>query len=114
MPENELAAHCASCTNISAGTRPTLSQGVFNIHAKDPSHPWENWIVCELIVVAFLMLIAALVRASLSPDKPGKLQMAFEWIYGFITEKCPSGGHSSPPPVSSSYFRDHFFCSFCV
>jgi F-type H+-transporting ATPase subunit a len=66
--------------------------GLFNIQARDPSHPWENWIVCELVVVALLMLTAAVVRSGLSPDKPGKLQMAFEWIYGFIKDTASQAG----------------------
>lgn len=66
--------------------------GIFTVHAKDPSHPWENWIVCELVVVALLMLIALIVRSSLSADNPGKLQMTFEWIYGFIKNTGSQAG----------------------
>jgi F-type H+-transporting ATPase subunit a len=54
--------------------------------AKDPTKPWENWIVVELLVVALLMLVAALVRSSLSAEKPGKLQHLFEMIQGFIAD----------------------------
>jgi F-type H+-transporting ATPase subunit a len=54
--------------------------------AKDPTKPWENWIVVELIVVALLVLVVALVRSSLSPEKPGKLQQLFEMIQGFIAD----------------------------
>jgi F-type H+-transporting ATPase subunit a len=34
----------------------------------------------------------------LSPDKPGKLQMTFEWIYGFITDNAHQAGIHHPGP----------------
>jgi F-type H+-transporting ATPase subunit a len=90
MPEHELWL-TAQFNEYLAGLANSIL-GIFNVHAKDPSHPWENWIVCELVVVALLMLTAAIVRSGLSPDKPGKLQMAFEWIYGFIKTTASQAG----------------------
>jgi F-type H+-transporting ATPase subunit a len=65
--------------------------GLVGMTAAHPDRPWENWITMELLVVAILMAVAALLRASLSPDKPGTLQHIFEGIYGFIqntAEEC--------------------------
>lgn len=58
--------------------------GLFHITAKNPTRPWENWLVMELLVVALIMLVVALNRSRLSAEKPGGLQHVFELIYGFI------------------------------
>ncbi len=51
----------------------------------DPAHPWQNWIVIEILVVAIIMFLFALLRARLSVENPGKLQITFEAIYNFIS-----------------------------
>lgn len=96
MPENELWL-TAQFNEYLAGPANAIL-GIFNVHAKDPSHPWENWIVCELVVLAFLMLTALIVRSSLSADNPGKLQMAFEAIYGFVRDTASQAGIHHPEP----------------
>jgi len=53
--------------------------------AENPAHPWENWIVIEILVVAIIMVLFAVLRARLSADKPGKLQMTFEAVYSFVS-----------------------------
>ena len=96
MPEHELWLTAQFNEHLAGVANAIL--GIFNVHASDPSHPWENWIVCELVVLAFLMILAAIVRSGLSPDKPGKLQMAFEWIYGFISDNAHQAGIHHPGP----------------
>jgi F-type H+-transporting ATPase subunit a len=96
MPEHELWLTAWFNEHLAGLANAIL--GIFNLQAKDPSHPWENWIVCELVVVAFLMVTAAVVRSGLSPDKPGKLQMAFEWIYGFVRDTAVQAGIYHPEP----------------
>src|SRR5580704_16414418 len=51
----------------------------------DPAHPWENWITMELLVVAIILVLFAILRSRLSVDHPGKLQLTFEGIYKFVT-----------------------------
>ena len=58
--------------------------------AADPAHPWENWITMEILVVAIIMVVFALLRSRLSYDKPGKLQMTFEGIYSFVSDQAHS------------------------
>lgn len=58
----------------------------------NPERPWENWIVMELLVVAILMVVAVVVRSALSADNPGKVQHAFEAIYGFVKYTAQEGG----------------------
>ena len=47
--------------------------------------PWDNSVVMELLVVGLLVLTVALLRSSLSVDKPGKLQHIFEMLHEFFT-----------------------------
>ncbi len=58
--------------------------GLFNMTAQDPAHPWETWLVMELLVVAILVVAVAIVRSRLSVDRPGKLQHIFEGLYEFL------------------------------
>lgn len=52
--------------------------------AKDPSHPWENWITMEILVVLLIIVVFAILKSSLSVDRPGKLQHIFETLYSFF------------------------------
>jgi F-type H+-transporting ATPase subunit a len=74
--------------------------GIFNIQAKDPAHPWETWLVMEILVAAILVVVVAIVRPSLSPDKPGKLQHIFESIYGFLNQQAADVGIHHPEKYS--------------
>jgi len=58
--------------------------GLLGLKAENPKHPWPNWLVMELLVVAFLMIAVAILRSRLSVDNPGKLQHVFELIYQFL------------------------------
>jgi len=58
--------------------------GIFHITAENPQRPWENSLVVELLVVALLVIAVAVLRTSLSVDKPGKLQHIFEMLHGFF------------------------------
>src|ERR1700730_13924037 len=51
----------------------------------DAAHPWQNWIVIEILVVAIIMVLFALLRSRLSVEKPGKLQMTLEVLYNFVS-----------------------------
>lgn len=66
-----------------AGPADTVLSWV-GVHPHDPAHPWTNWLVMEILVVAILVLLTALLRPRLSVDNPGKLQHIFELIYEFI------------------------------
>ena len=52
--------------------------------AADPAHPWENWITMEILVVAIILVLFAVLRSRLSVETPGKLQLTFEAIYKFV------------------------------
>lgn len=52
--------------------------------AADPMHPWENWITMEILVVAIILVLFAVLRSRLSVEHPGKFQLTFEAIYKFV------------------------------
>jgi F-type H+-transporting ATPase subunit a len=82
MHENELWLTAFFNEHLAGVANSIL--GVFGIMAKDPAKPWENWIVMELLVVAILLVLVAVLRSGFSVDKPGKLQHLFEVLYGFL------------------------------
>ena len=52
--------------------------------AADPAHPWPNWMTTELLVVAIILVLFAILRSRLSVEKPGSLQLSFEAVYKFV------------------------------
>lgn len=50
----------------------------------DPAHPWENWLTMEILVVAIIIVLFAVLRSRLSVETPGKFQLTFEAIYKFV------------------------------
>ncbi len=71
---------------ILAGPASALLTAVGIPH--DPHKPWSNYMAVEIFVILLLMLVALIVRMRLSVDKPGKLQLTFEAIYGFLNEQA--------------------------
>ena len=51
----------------------------------DVAAPITNYVAMQILVVALLILVFAIVRARLSVDKPGGLQHMFEGLEGFIS-----------------------------
>jgi F-type H+-transporting ATPase subunit a len=58
--------------------------GLFNIHADNPAHPWQDWLVMELLVALIIVVLVAAMRGGLSVEKPGKVQHIFEVLYTFL------------------------------
>ena len=56
--------------------------GLVGMHAE--ARPWANFITMQILVAAIIIVLAAVVRARLSFDRPGKLQHVFELIYEFV------------------------------
>ncbi|HEY3835694.1 MAG TPA: F0F1 ATP synthase subunit A [Bryobacteraceae bacterium] len=50
----------------------------------ESARPWANFIVMQLLVVAIIVVLFAILKPKLSVDKPGKLQQTFELIYEFV------------------------------
>ena len=82
MPEHELGLTSLFNEYMPGAGRAVLD--LFRIPVEDAAHPWPNWLVMELMVVAIIVVVFAVLRSSFSVDKPGKLQHIFEVLYGFL------------------------------
>jgi len=76
--------------------------------AIDPAHPWQNWLVMELLVVAGIFVLLPIVRARLSVDQPGKLQHLFEITYEFVLEQEHEAGIEHGAEAYVPYFGTLF------
>ena len=69
--------------------------------AQDHANPWTDWMVCEVVVVLFIVVLFALLRSRLSVDKPGKLQHVMELTYEFVHASAEEVvGHDGPRYVA--------------
>jgi len=92
MDENWLTA---IFNNYLAGVANAIL-GLVNLKANDPAHPWETWLVMELLVFVILILLVAAVRPHFSADRPGRLQHLFETIYDFLKNQASEVGIEHP------------------
>ena len=81
------------------------AQAVLNLvgmQAADPARPWANFVAMEILVALIIVVLFALLRSSLSVDKPSKLQHVFELIYNFQREQADEiiGHHDGPKYVA--------------
>ena len=66
-----------------AGPANAILDGL-GVPANDPGHPWTDWMVCEVLVVLFMLVLFAALRPRLSVHTPGKLQHTMELTYEFV------------------------------
>jgi F-type H+-transporting ATPase subunit a len=72
-----------------------------NVPAADPAHPWTDWMVCELLVVLFIVVFFGVLRSRLSVDRPGKTQHVMELTYDFVHASAEEVvGHEGPKYVA--------------
>ena len=57
---------------------------LFGQKAANPAEPWADFIVMQILVAVIMIVMFAILRGSLSVDKPGTLQQCFELVHGFI------------------------------
>src|SRR5438105_4495472 len=59
--------------------------------------PWADFVVMQIVVALLLVILFAVLRPRLSPDKPGGLQHVFEMIYDFVNSQAEDQvGHDAP------------------
>jgi F-type H+-transporting ATPase subunit a len=58
--------------------------GLAGLHAHNSSRPWANFVTMQVLVAVIIMVLFAILRPRLSPDRPGKLQHSFELVYNFL------------------------------
>ncbi len=80
MPESEL--WITRIFNDYLPSAGNLFLGLVGLHSEP--RPWADFVVMQLLVVALLMVVFAILRPRLSPDKPGGLQHTFELVYEFV------------------------------
>jgi F-type H+-transporting ATPase subunit a len=80
MPESELWVTSIFNNYLSAPANAVLQ--IVGMHAQ--ARPWADFIVMQILVVALLMLVFAILRPRLSVDRPGKLQHTCELLYEFV------------------------------
>jgi F-type H+-transporting ATPase subunit a len=75
--------------------------------AQDPNNPWSDWMVCEILVVLFVLIFFRVLRGRLSVDRPGKIQHTLEVVYEFIhaqAEEVVGPGSSKYLPFFGTIF----------
>jgi F-type H+-transporting ATPase subunit a len=85
----------------------------FGLHAHDPAHPWENWLVMELVVVALMMIVVANIRSGLSVETPGKMQNLVELVWDFLRENAQDAGIHHPAKFLPYFGTLFFFILVC-
>jgi len=58
------------------------------IHPKSPAHPIPNHFAMQILVILFVMVLLAWLRASLSAENPGKMQQCIEVVLEFLGEQA--------------------------
>lgn len=65
-----------------------IAAGVIKaIHYPSPivnGHPWTDWMVCEILVVLFILVFFGWARTQFSVDRPGRVQHVLELTYDFF------------------------------
>ena len=61
---------------------------MFGQTASNPSQPWADFIVMQILVALILIVLFAMLRGSLSVAKPGVMQQIFEAIHNFIADEA--------------------------
>jgi F-type H+-transporting ATPase subunit a len=88
----EIELAITSLFNEYLGAPANAVLGALGIKPENPAHPWSNWLVMELLVVALIMVTVAVLRGRLSAENPGKVQQVFELIYEFIADTISQVG----------------------
>jgi F-type H+-transporting ATPase subunit a len=68
--------------NVVFGPLVAKIGGLLGYHFQNPAKPIPNYIVMVYLIVAFLIVVAFILRSRLSVENPGKLQIVFEDAVG--------------------------------
>ena len=63
---------------------------LFHIHPRYPQRPIDNVFAMELVVFLLLLAFFAIVRVTLSVDKPGPVQHIAEMLHGLVSDQAES------------------------
>ena len=79
MPESELWI-----TRIFNDYLSGVGNALLGVVGQHAERPWADFVVMQIVVVILLMVVFAILRPRLSPDRPGKFQQSFELLYEFV------------------------------
>src|SRR3954463_11393033 len=105
MPEHEPWLTALFNDHLAGVANAVLS--TVGLHAENPARPWSSSLAMEILVVAIIVVMFAILRSQLSMDRPGKLQLTFEAIYNFLhSESEEHVGHDGPKylPLFGTFF----------
>ena len=63
---------------------------LFHVHPRYPQRPIDNIFAMEVVVFLVLLAFFAIVRATLSVDKPGAAQHIAEMLHGLVSDQAES------------------------
>lgn len=83
--------------NYLFGGLATAILTALHLPPQDPSNPMTDWFVCEVLVVAFIIVFFGLASRRFSVDRPGKIQHVLELGYEFFRASAEEiAGHDGP------------------
>jgi F-type H+-transporting ATPase subunit a len=65
-----------------------VGNAVLGLIGRAEPRPWADFVVMQLLVVAFIVVLFALLKPKLSAENPGRLQHTFELVYNFLHEQA--------------------------
>jgi F-type H+-transporting ATPase subunit a len=80
MPESEL--FITKVFNDYLAPVGNFFTGLVGMHPEP--RPWADFVVMQIVVVALLMVVFAILRPRLKAEKPGTFQQTFELLYEFV------------------------------
>jgi F-type H+-transporting ATPase subunit a len=86
-----------------------LGNSILQLVGMQPeARPWANFITMQILVVAILVVVFAILKPRLSVDRPGKLQHTLELVYQFFDaqteEQVGHHGHRYLPFFGALFF----------
>jgi F-type H+-transporting ATPase subunit a len=78
----------------------------------DPAHPWADYVTMEILVALIIVVVFALLRRRLSPDRPGAFQHSFEILYNFLVDQTDEAVGPRGRPYLAFFGTIFFFVLF--
>lgn len=94
-----------------AGAANSLLNAI-HFPAQDHANPWSDWMVCEIVVVLFVLVFFGIARTRLSVDRPGKVQHTLEVTYEFLHAQADEVVGPEGPRYMAFFGTMFFFILF--
>lgn len=98
--------------NVFAGPANALLNAI-HYPATDPTQPWTDWMVCQVLVFVALIIFFTIVSRTYSVDRPSKSQHILELLYAFFHSSAEEvAGHDGPKHLV--FFGTLFLFILCL